>query len=161
MDNDIEYFRLQYKRQNILKKYVNNRVLYRPNTKKWQVAALFMIFIFLLCGIIFFSILLPFAAFDKIWIGSVCIFVLTELHLRFCLIQTIKCYQHYAKEETRRKCKCIPSCSEYAILVLRKFYPLFLAILKIRKRLFCTCNGKEYKVDFPDKRSGERFENRI
>ena len=55
-------------------------------------------------------------------------------------IKAIECYQHYAKEETRRRCLCVPSCSEYSIAVLKK-YNIFKALNKIRIRLFKTCRG--------------------
>ena len=36
------------------------------------------------------------------------------------LIQFIQLYQAFAPEKTRRRCKCFPSCSEYAIEALEK-----------------------------------------
>ncbi|MBO5712845.1 MAG: membrane protein insertion efficiency factor YidD [Clostridia bacterium] len=92
---------------------------------------------------------------------NIYILLLFETYLRFCFIILVKRYQAVAKEETRRRCKCVPSCSEYAILSLKKIFPLLLALLKIRKRLFKTCNGEEYKIDFPLKKMGEEFENKL
>ena len=60
--------------------------------------------------------------------------VFSDFYLRFLGIKAVECYQHYAKEETRRKCLCVPSCSEYAILCLKK-YELIKALLKIKKRI--------------------------
>ena len=74
--------------------------------------------------------------------------LITEIVLRIVCIKIIECYQHYAKESTRRKCLCVPSCSEYAILCFRK-YEFIYALLKIRKRLFVTCKGSDYIVDNP------------
>ena len=68
-------------------------------------------------------------------------------------------YQHYAGEKVRRRCLCIPSCSENAILCLRR-YPLIWALMKIRKRLYKTCK-EEYKLDFPSKRMNARFEKTL
>lgn len=65
------------------------------------------------------------------------------------LILCIRCYQHYAPENLRRSCLCKPTCSEYAIIVLKK-YCLLKAIMLIRIRLIKTCTGKMYKIDFPD-----------
>ena len=83
-----------------------------------------------------------------------------ELYIRFCLLQTVKCYQHYAKEETRRRCMCIPSCSEYAIICLEKIFPLAIALMKIRIRLYKTCRGEDYKLDFPLKNLNFEFEKK-
>ncbi len=62
-------------------------------------------------------------------------------------IGLIRLYQHYASEDTRRACTCVPSCSEYSILCLQK-YNLIKALFKIRKRLFKTC-GTKYMIDLP------------
>lgn len=64
------------------------------------------------------------------------------------LINTIRIYQHYAPEEIRRKCLCKPTCSEYAILALKK-YNLIKGLYKIYIRLFKTCRGIEYNIDYP------------
>lgn len=64
------------------------------------------------------------------------------------LILCIKCYQHYASESVRRSCLCKPTCSEYAIIVIKK-YCLIKALFLIYVRLFRTCTGKIYKIDFP------------
>jgi len=73
---------------------------------------------------------------------------ITEFYGRLLGIKIVECYQHYASEATRRKCKCVPSCSEYAILCLKK-YELIYALLKILKRLFVTCKGFDYIIDDP------------
>ncbi len=159
MDKDIALIRREYKRQKKLEEIVNARRLIRPNVKKWQVAAMFVILPFLLLSAILFSIFIPLALLYKVLIGIALVVGVLETHVRLCLILTVKCYQRYADEKTRRRCKCIPSCSEYALLVLKKCYPLLLAALKIRKRLYKTCNGEEYKVDFPNKRANKQYEN--
>ena len=64
------------------------------------------------------------------------------------LITVVKIYQHYAPEHIRRRCICKPSCSEYALLVLRK-YNLIIALRKIYIRLFDTCRGSIYVEDYP------------
>ena len=77
------------------------------------------------------------------------IFVLIFIHtLRPLGIVFVKCYQHHASEERRRRCLCKPTCSEYAILCLKK-YIFFYALYKIYKRLFVTCKGEDYKIDMP------------
>ena len=66
------------------------------------------------------------------------------------LIICIKCYQHYASENIRRSCMCKPTCSEYAIIVIKR-YCLIKALILIYIRLFRTCTGRIYKIDFPYK----------
>jgi len=55
---------------------------------------------------------------------------------------------------------CVPSCSEYAIICLEKIFPLTVALLKIRKRLYKTCKGEDYKLDFPFKKMNAEFEKK-
>ena len=161
MQRNLEFFRNEYKKQQKLQEIVSSRILRRPNIKKWQVATCFAILPFLLFFLIFYIFITKSPLLLKLVYIAVGIMFLTETYLRFCFILTIKCYQRYAKEETRRKCKCIPSCSEYALLCLKTFFPLLLAILKIKKRLFVTCKGEEYVVDFPTKKMRDNFENSI
>ncbi len=66
------------------------------------------------------------------------------------LIICIKCYQHYASDNIRRSCMCKPTCSEYAIIVIKR-YCLIKALILIYIRLFKTCTGRIYKIDFPNK----------
>ena len=75
-------------------------------------------------------------------------FVAALVVARKFLILCVKCDQHYASEEIRRNCVCKPTCSEYAIIVLKK-YNLFKALKLIYIRLVKTCKGS-YKIDFPD-----------
>lgn len=84
----------------------------------------------------------------KLLVFVLCIVGVAETYGRFLGIKIVECYQHYASEATRRKCKCVPSCSEYAILCLKK-YGLIKALLKIKKRLFVTCQGFDYILDDP------------
>lgn len=159
MDKDFESFRREYARQKKLEQIVNTRVLKRPQVKKWQVTAMFVILPFLILSGIVCTIVAPIGIIYKIAIATFFIVAVLEVYLRLCLILTVKCYQYYADEKTRRRCKCIPSCSEYALLTLGKVFPLLVAMLKIRKRLYKTCNGEEYKVDFPSKKENEKYEN--
>lgn len=60
----------------------------------------------------------------------------------------VRLYQQYASEKTRRKCRCMPSCSEYALLALDKYWwPK--ALWLIYRRLTHTCMQPGYKVDYP------------
>ncbi len=161
MDKDIEFFRAEYKKQKKLENIVNSRILFRPKIKKWQVAMCFAILPFLMFFAIFLPCFINVKLVYKILIAVFSFFMVLETYLRFCLICVVKCYQRYAKEETRRRCKCIPSCSEYTILTLKSVYPLIVALLKIRKRLRFTCNGDGYKIDFPYKRWSDKFESKL
>ena len=158
---DLAFFRKEYEKQQKLETIVKTRILYRPNVKKWQVAISFATLPFLLFAAIFFPIVSPLPLALKIIFPILFTLLIVEGYLRFCCILVVKCYQHYAKEETRRRCKCVPSCSEYAVLSLKKVFPLIFALLKIRKRLYVTCNGEEYKVDFPTAKSQKEFEDKL
>ena len=161
MQKDIRYFREEYALQQKLERIVKSRILVRPNVKKWQVAISFAILPFLLFVAVVFPLITNLDLGIKISILTVAVIIVIELYLRFCLILAVKCYQACAKEETRRRCKCIPSCSEYAILALKKVFPVFIALLKIRKRLFVTCDGDGYKIDFPTKKMEKDFEDKL
>ncbi|MBE6960807.1 MAG: membrane protein insertion efficiency factor YidD [Ruminococcaceae bacterium] len=157
MQNDIDFFRKEYRRQKKLEEIVHSRSLTRPNTKKWQVALAFAIFPILSIMAVFLSLIIKTTITYKMLLLFGMLILVVELYLRFCLIQTVKCYQHYASEAVRRRCLCIPSCSEYAIASLQKF-PLMIALIKIRKRLYKTCKGEEYTLDFPCKKMNVHFE---
>ncbi len=127
-----------------VEEYVN-RELERPKTTYAApigMALLMIVFPFVMFLITKFSGVLHSSAF----LVPFCL--ISELILlRILLIKAIMCYQHYASEKLRRYCKCMPSCSEYAIAVLKK-YLLPVAIYKIIRRLRVTCDG-EMKIDLP------------
>ena len=139
----------EYDTQRILEKYQATRDLPRPKTKWVHIVLYAVLYSFFMAS--------AFLLFNLINIPTVRVFVdilfpilFSEAYLRFLCIKIVECYQHYAKEETRRRCLCIPSCSEYAILCLKK-YELIFALFKIRKRLYKTCKGDIYVLDFPYK----------
>lgn len=68
------------------------------------------------------------------------------LTLKYIFIWFIRVYQRYAKSETRLRCCYTPSCSEYAILALKK-YGLILGCIKAVKRLL-RC-GPPGGIDYP------------
>lgn len=130
-------------------KYQRTRVLARPKTTKWTVAWCVLLLL-LLVGLPLTALwmLSDLSGWINLLISVVFVAIVLETYGRFLGIKAVECYQHYADEKTRRKCKCIPSCSEYAILCFQK-YELVYALLKIRKRLYVTCQGFEYIVDNP------------
>ena len=138
-----------YHEQIRLEQYQQNRILNTPKTTKAMVAGYIAILVVIYTGL---SVVLFAVSSLKTW-GKLLVFVLcivgvAETYGRFFGIKIVECYQHYASEATRRKCKCVPSCSEYAILCLKK-YGLIKALLKIKKRLFVTCQGFDYILDDP------------
>ena len=137
-----------WEEQERLEKYIQTRPLPRPKTT--IIAVLAWIFMYLLVSfVVAVAIIYAFQIANYKWLvylGSYIFFVL--LFLKRICIKSIECYQHYAKEETRRKCVCIPSCSEYSIAVLKK-YNTFKALNKIRIRLFRTCGGYGFLRDDP------------
>ena len=142
---DDEQFREDQKQ---IKKRILERPLPRPKTNLFHV----LLWVLIYALVSFFSAFAVIHAFDVtggewlIYLGSFLIFLL--LFFKKICISSIECYQHYAKEETRRRCMCIPSCSEYSIAVLKK-YNIFKAINKIRIRLFKTCGSVGYVHDEP------------
>ena len=121
-----------YEEQKRLEQYQQERILPKPKTTKFVLALYIVLCLWIV--LVFFAALF-----------LVC---LAESYGRLMAIKVVECYQYYTKEEIRRKCKCVPSCSEYAILCLKK-YELIYALLKIRKRLFVTCKGFDYIIDNP------------
>lgn len=132
-----------------VKHYVLTKHLSRPRTNAVTMAVLLLLYIavsggisWALCEGLSFSVLAEAGICAAIFIGVLL------ASSRFLLIKAVECYQHYAKEETRRRCLCMPTCSEYAIAVLKRF-PLPKALRMIRKRLYVTCRDGQYKKDFP------------
>ena len=130
--------------QNEAEQYVLNKELQRPNVKWYTV-----LFWIIAQNTIAWLALLIVSIFSEsviLWIGAYLFIIL--LTLRVILIKLVQCYQHYASAERRRKCLCKPTCSEYAILCLKK-YNLVKALIKIQIRLTKTCKGELYKIDYP------------
>lgn len=131
-----------------VREYVLTKKLDRPRTNAFSVIALIVAY-----AVIAFAIgLIVNVVFDLhrfsalVYVASyIAGFLLIAKPL--CIL-LVKCYQHYAKEATRRKCLCKPTCSEYALAVLKKCW-LPIALHKIRIRLFKTCTNGYYKIDLP------------
>lgn len=143
-----EYLK-SYHEQKRLEKYQQERVLYRPKTTKLTIAIYSVLLLVIILG--FVIGLFIFSSLD-VWLNIVALVIfmiaMLESYGRLLAIKMVECYQHYASNEKRRRCKCVPSCSEYAILCLKK-YELVHSLFKIRKRLFITCKGFEYITDLP------------
>ncbi|MBQ6254039.1 MAG: membrane protein insertion efficiency factor YidD [Bacteroidales bacterium] len=87
----------------------------------------------------------PLNYFLRIYLFVTC-FICLLLHKQI-LITLIELYQHYAPERTRRKCVCMPSCSVYATMALKK-YNTFKALRLIAHRLSICC-GTICFIDYP------------
>lgn len=74
--------------------------------------------------------------------------VMVILSLKRAAIGVIKLYQHYAPEEIRRRCLFKPTCSEYAILAIKK-YGLIIGLIKAYIRIVYKCRGNIYRIDYP------------
>lgn len=133
--------------EEIIKDYVLLRPLNRPKTNIFHLLTLLVCYVtvcfFLSKYVIYITETKKqiFVFFITYFLGLLCVG-------KIILIVFIKCYQRYAPETIRRKCRCMPTCSEYAIEVLKK-HSLFVAVYKILNRVFYTCGGK-YKIDKPD-----------
>jgi putative component of membrane protein insertase Oxa1/YidC/SpoIIIJ protein YidD len=136
--------------QNVVRDYCQEHELIRPDTdvKKiviWilgiEISSITLAYI-LYCMFCWVSVIFSFGA---LYSGVSVILYLIFLK-RICII-LIELYQHYASENTRRKCVMMPSCSEYALLALKK-YNVFKGLYKSYIRMTTKCNGS-YKIDYP------------
>jgi len=138
--------------QNEAKEYVLKKPIIRPKTTiKSLVLFLLKIFILGICFgeivLLFVNLYIELIAASSIAIIVGIIIVSFMFSLKKIAIICVECYQHYAPEEYRRLCLCKPTCSEYALMVLKK-YNFIKAIYLIYIRLRKTCRNT-YKIDFP------------
>ena len=109
-----------WEEQERLERYIQTRPLPRPKTTIFSVLAWTFIYLFV-SFVTVVAIICAFHIAKCQWLAYLFSYtVFAFLFLKKLCIKSIECYQHYAKEETRRKCVCIPSCSEYSIAVLNK-----------------------------------------
>jgi len=153
--------------QDVAEIYVNERRLVRPDTniKTALIAALIFAlatstivwlihYVFKSAGI---SAYLPSTVQDfynahhflsTIVICALVIIIEAFFCLKHAIIGIIKLYQHYAPEEIRRRCLFMPTCSEYAIMAVRK-YGSIIGLCKTFYRLMYLCSGNIYKIHYP------------
>jgi len=134
--------------QNEVKNYVLHKQLVKPKSGVLKILILLAEWA-ALCFAVGFSIISIFGIADY----ACAVYPLVYAAGFLCILKSlckklVLCYQRYASERTRRKCLCMPTCSEYALAVLNK-YCVFKALRMIRIRLFKTCRGGDYKKDFP------------
>src|SRR4030042_4277778 len=127
------------KEQDIAEEYVNNRRLERPDTdikKGFKCALLFLAtnalgsafiyaflewlgaYSFLPQKIYIFAVDYP--TWTKLLIYAIVNFIGFMICFKIVVIYSVRLYQHYAKEELRRRCLFKPTCSEYLILAVQK-----------------------------------------
>lgn len=139
--------------QKMVYDYCNIRPLERPDItvitaiRKWLVIS----FAEMLFSIGFSCLLMRFDClfFNSIWKTSLVLLLFFNIIVsRFICIDCVMLYQHYAPEEIRRRCLLKPTCSEYAIIALKK-YGTIIGGCKIIYRLKFKCRGFYYYVDEP------------
>ncbi|MDR2026358.1 MAG: membrane protein insertion efficiency factor YidD [Prevotellaceae bacterium] len=143
--------------QETVREYCCRRKLHRPDTTvataviRLLAAESLGIAVAFITGILFreLDVFRRFSLYPPVWqfyfCGNVIAFAVC---LRKLLITAVELYQRYAPEEIRRRCTLMPTCSEYAILALRK-YGVIVGLYKIYVRLTKTCRGDGYRIDYP------------
>ena len=137
--------------QEVVMKYCINRELVRPKTNIVTVLKYLLIIEILIIALSYFFIY-TLNWFD-ISLSYSIVYSMTSIgiigvSLKKISILSIELYQHYASVQTRSKCTLKPSCSEYTIMALKK-YGLIKAFYKSYIRLFKTCKGDVYRIDYP------------
>ncbi|MCD7724928.1 MAG: membrane protein insertion efficiency factor YidD [Clostridiales bacterium] len=153
--------------QMIVERYVLERELERPDTDVKKAAKY-------VCGFAVISVASSIASFHVFrWLGifallpdsfiqfqtkhstAFCVLycvivvaVMGLLSLKRAVIGVVRLYQHYAPEDIRRRCLFKPTCSEYAILAIKK-YGLVIGLLKAYIRVVYKCRGNIYRIDYP------------
>ncbi len=137
--------------EDIVWHYCHKRPLYRPSTniKTLLVYLVQLIYTSIIINFILFQAIVQLCGNINFLQSCICLCIIIILFkYRKLLILLIELYQHYAPEHIRRKCICMPTCSEYAICCIRK-YNFFKAIKKIYNRLTRECVGQIYHIDNP------------
>lgn len=137
--------------QELVRKYVIERPLYRPPVTYKKALAIVFATVICLAAIavagFFLLSLLGFSLNAFFYIVIYLVLVALIFSRRFAIL-CIRLYQHYAHEEVRRRCLLKPTCSEYAIIVIKK-YGFVIGSIKTWIRLVCKCRGNVYYIDEP------------
>ena len=150
--------------QDVAEIYVNERQLVRPDVNI-KTAFIFFLLFLLVTGVFTWFVHFVFYTFgffayfplilqsfcnehQVLSILILCVFFELIFCFKYVIIGIIKLYQHYAPEEIRRRCLFMPTCSEYAILAIRK-YGGIIGILRTYYRLVYRCRGNIYQIDYP------------
>ena len=137
--------------QELVRKYVLERPLYRPPVTYCKAFLLFFVSALCLTVVSIFAFLL-FRLFgiavNKKLFFAVFYSAGFAIFARWLGVLGIRLYQHYAPEEVRRRCLLKPTCSEYAVIVIKK-YGLLIGGIKTWIRLNYKCRGDVYYIDEP------------
>ncbi len=137
--------------QEHVRKYVLERPLIRPPITYFRAFLLFFIIgvlAIVISNALYFIFELFGLSINKTFFFSLFYIFLFLIFSRRIGILCIKLYQHYAKEAVRRRCLLKPTCSEFAIIVIKK-YGLLIGGIKIWIRLKYKCRGNVYYIDEP------------
>ena len=128
-----------------VRNYVEHHPLSRPHIPWLRIIIAVTAFEgVLLCSFIMFDL----KAGQALLLADVCHFTILLVWGRHLLSLMVKVYQRYAPERVRRGCKCMPTCSEYALIALEKYiWPK--ALILIIRRVTITCDKPGYKIDYP------------
>lgn len=142
MDND--------KVENI-KDYCLNRPLFRPDVTYIKLLLYCIAYVLIFFTFVVATIFIINCILNQKWMIVISILLTCLLFLgttiKYIFMKAIECYQHYASEELRRSCVCKPTCSEYALIALKK-YNLIKACSLIYTRLTRGCSS-DYHEDYP------------
>lgn len=136
-------------KQDEVRDYCLHHSLTRPNltiAKAMVLVLVFGILVTVCAVILYYTFDTMGLSFSTIYI--ICTLIGILLVAKRLLIGMVMLYQRYASETVRRRCLCKPTCSEYAILVLKK-HSVPVGLYKIYVRLFRTCKGMDYVIDYP------------
>lgn len=125
--------------------YCRHHELSRPSINWILIVTVVLAFEVLLCLCAYLLSLSTSSFFLLIDIVHFVAFILLG---RKILSLVVRIYQRYAPESLRRQCTCRPTCSEYALLALQKYYwpkALYLIIRRVTR----TCQQPGYKIDYP------------
>lgn len=142
--------------QEIARTYSEDRALYRPEItyKKFLIKWLIIV-----TSAVIIAVCIAFALslIEKLVHFHICGFRVSIIFaivieivgiLKWCVIDIIKLYQHYAPEHVRRRCILMPSCSEFAIIAIRK-YGLIIGSSITLYRLNHRCKGTIHRIEYP------------
>lgn len=139
------------------KLYAPEKKLYRPEIHFGKATAVIVLVITFVFAVSFFLVKIPFvqsilklddaAKFkDVFFVFRRLLIIVLILTMRFILIWLVRIYQHYAKSEVRLRCRFTPSCSEYTILVLKRYGAIIGSLMAVRRLLLC---GPRSGFNFP------------
>lgn len=152
--------KMEEERKRIVRHYINDPIinrltapenkLYRPQINYVRASVNLLFF---LSACLAISALFVFLDVRKDWtLRDVFVVYLTVTSvgtffcMKFIMVWFVRLYQRYANSETRLRCCFTPSCSEYAILAIKKYGAIYGVIKAIHRIRRCKPPGGE---DYP------------